>query len=123
MRTIESATVFRKELKKLRAHPDHSNIDPLLEEILALLVIDRPLPIKDCDHPLIGPYKGFRDCHIKSDIVLIYSKPKKPLGLHGLGRILRCFEVKYANPILNRAAKTKLAIWERGGSIKPQYST
>jgi mRNA interferase YafQ len=77
MRTIESATIFRKELKKLRAHPDHGNLDALLEAILELLVIDKPLPIKNRDHPLTGPYKGFRDCHIKPDIVLIYSKPNK----------------------------------------------
>jgi mRNA interferase YafQ len=77
MRTIESATIFRKELKKLRAHPDHCNIDPLLEEVLALLVIDKPLPIKNRDHPLTGPYKGFRDCQIKPDVVLIYSRPNK----------------------------------------------
>jgi mRNA interferase YafQ len=44
---------------------------------LELLVIDHPLPIKNRDHPLTGPYKGFRDCHIKPDMVLIYSKPNK----------------------------------------------
>jgi mRNA interferase YafQ len=77
MRTVESATVFRKELKKLKTHPDHGNLDALLEVVLELLVIDKPLPIKNRDHPLTGPYKGFRDCHIKPDVVLIYSKPNK----------------------------------------------
>jgi mRNA interferase YafQ len=77
MRTIESATVFRKELKKLKAQPDHGNLDELLEAVLELLVTDKPLPFKNRDHPLTGPYKGFRDCHIKPDIVLIYSKPNK----------------------------------------------
>lgn len=77
MRTIESATIFRKELKKLNAQPDHSNLGELLEAALELLVTDKPLPIKNCDHPLTGPYKGFRDCHIKPDIILIYSKPHK----------------------------------------------
>ena len=75
MRTIESATVFRKELKKLRVHPNHNNLDQLLTAVLELLVTDKPLPIKNRDHALTGPYKGFRDCHIKPDVVLIYSKP------------------------------------------------
>ncbi len=77
MRTIESATTFRKELKKLKARPDQHNLGELLEAVLASLVVDKPLPIKNRDHPLTGPYKGFRDCHIKPDIVLIYSKPNK----------------------------------------------
>jgi mRNA interferase YafQ len=77
MRTIESATIFRKELRKLIARPDHSNLSELLEAVLEFLVNDKPLPIKNRDHPLTGPYKGFRDCHIKPDVVLIYSKPTK----------------------------------------------
>lgn len=77
MRTIETATIFRKELKRLRTHPDHGNLDTLLQAVLEWLIADKPLPIKNRDHPLTGPYKGFRDCHIKPDVVLIYSKPDK----------------------------------------------
>ena len=62
MTTIESAKIFRKEPKKLNAHPDHANLGELL-------VIDIPLPIKNRDHSLTGPYKGFRECHIKPDVV------------------------------------------------------
>ena len=77
MRKIESATVFRKELKKLRLHRDHGNLDELLEAVLELLVADKALPVKNRDHPLTGPYKGFRDCHIKPDVVLVYGKPDR----------------------------------------------
>jgi mRNA interferase YafQ len=77
VRTIESAKIFRKELKKLGAQPDHATLGKLLEAVLELLVINKPLPIKNRDHPLTGPYKGFRDCHVKPDVVLIYSKPNK----------------------------------------------
>jgi mRNA interferase YafQ len=77
MRTIESATVFRKELKKLKTKPGHGNLDELLQSVLELLITDKPLPIKNRDHPLTGPYKGFRDCHIKPDVVLIYSRQNK----------------------------------------------
>jgi mRNA interferase YafQ len=77
MRTIESAKIFRKELRKLITRPDQSNLSELLEAVLEFLVNDKPLPIKNRDHPLTGSYKGFRDCHIKPDIVLIYSKPDK----------------------------------------------
>jgi mRNA interferase YafQ len=77
MRKVESATVFRKELKKLLSHPDHGNLNELLEAVLEMLAVDKQLPVKNRDHPLAGQYKGFRDCHIKPDIVLIYSKPDK----------------------------------------------
>jgi mRNA interferase YafQ len=77
MRTIDSSTLFRKELRKLKTNPDHGNLDELLEVVLDLLVVDKPLLIKNRDHPLTGPYKGFRDCHIKPDVVLIYSKPDR----------------------------------------------
>ena len=77
MRTVESATVFRKELKKLKAHAEYGNLHELLEAVLELLVIDIPLPIKNRDHPLTGPYKGFRDCLIKPDVVLIHRNPNK----------------------------------------------
>jgi mRNA interferase YafQ len=64
-------------LKKLTAQPEHSNLSELLEAALELLVSDRPLPLKNRDHSLTGRHKGFRDCHIKPDVVLIYSKPHK----------------------------------------------
>jgi mRNA interferase YafQ len=77
MRTIETATIFRKDLRKLTTNPDHSNLISLLEAVLASLTTDKPLAIKNRDHALTGHYKGFRDCHIKPDVVLIYSKPNK----------------------------------------------
>jgi mRNA interferase YafQ len=27
------------------------------------------------DHALAGEWSGFRDCHLRADLVLIYSKP------------------------------------------------
>jgi mRNA interferase YafQ len=77
MRAIESATVFKRDLKKLRANPNHASIDALLASILNLLEADKLLPAKYRDHALTGLYKGYRDCHIKPDVVLIYSKPDK----------------------------------------------
>ncbi|CWW74780.1 type II toxin-antitoxin system YafQ family toxin [Haemophilus influenzae] len=32
-----------------------------------------PLPEKYKDHALTGNWKGWRDCHIKNDLVLIYK--------------------------------------------------
>ena len=37
------------------------------------------------DHPLTGDWKGFRDCHLRPDLVLIYSVSETELTLVRLG--------------------------------------
>ncbi len=53
----------------------------LFEEVLTLLVEEKPLPEKYLDHPLAGKYKGHRGCHILNDWVLIYKIENKILTL------------------------------------------
>jgi mRNA interferase YafQ len=36
---------------------------------------DQALAERFRDHPLSGEWAGFRDCHVKPDLVLIYEKP------------------------------------------------
>lgn len=40
-----------------------------------------PLEEKYCDHGLKGKYKGFRECHIQPDGLLIYLLEKDVLTL------------------------------------------
>jgi mRNA interferase YafQ len=40
-----------------------------------LLLADKALPEKNLDHSLGGNWRGYRECHIKPDLLLIYSKP------------------------------------------------
>ena len=44
--------------------------------MLRALVNDAPLAEKYRDHMLSGEWSGFRDCHVKPDLVLIYEKPE-----------------------------------------------
>lgn len=37
------------------------------------------------DHPLKGNYKGFRECHIKPDLLLVYRIYKQELELYVFG--------------------------------------
>ena len=46
-----------------------------LDELIALLAADAPLPAHHRDHALAGERKDHRDCHVKPDLVLIYRKP------------------------------------------------
>ena len=58
------------------ATPRHSkDVGSLLPEILKLLLVDEPLPVKNRDHALSGDWAGYRECHVKPDLLLIYRKP------------------------------------------------
>ena len=58
------------------ATPRHSkDVGSLLPEILKLLLVDESLPEKNRDHALSGDWTGYRECHVKPDLLLIYRKP------------------------------------------------
>lgn len=44
----------------------------LLEDVVEKLLHNIPLDGKNRDHALIGNYKGYRECHIQPDWLLIY---------------------------------------------------
>lgn len=44
----------------------------LLEDIVEKLLHKIPLDVKNKDHALLGKYKGYRECHIQPDWLLIY---------------------------------------------------
>lgn len=76
MRTIERASAFKRDFKRVKAASHHrKDVDGLLAAVLTLLAADHPLLEKNLDHPLGGNWGGYRDCHLKPDLVLIYSKP------------------------------------------------
>jgi len=51
-----------------------------------MLAIDATLPFKNRDHQLKGEWMGFRDCHVRPDLVLIYRKfEPQMLELNRLG--------------------------------------
>jgi mRNA interferase YafQ len=45
-----------------------------LEVVITMLSSDTPLHSKYADHTLIGPWKGYRECHVRPDVLLIYKK-------------------------------------------------
>lgn len=60
---VELARKRGKDLQKLKA-------------LMKLLIEEKPLARKHDDHPLKGDYKGFRECKIEPDWLLIYTKDK-----------------------------------------------
>ena len=45
----------------------------LLRRTIAILASGEPLPARMRDHPLVGNYAGYRECHIAPDWLLIYK--------------------------------------------------
>jgi mRNA interferase YafQ len=83
MRKIDLQSRFKRDYKReKRANP---SLDTILTPVLEMLVMDTVLPERLSDHPLRGEWKGFRDCHIKPDLVLIYAKSDDVLSLARLG--------------------------------------
>lgn len=66
--------VTRQYLKDLKLARKRQLDEKLLNEIIAKLAFGKPLPAKNHDHALTGDYKGFRECHIIPDWLLIYSR-------------------------------------------------
>jgi mRNA interferase YafQ len=89
MRRIERTKAFKRDYQRTIAMPKHRDLDNLLPAVFTLLASDTPMPAKYVDHPLRGEWKDFRDCHVKSDLVLIYRKTGNDvlqlvrLGSHG----------------------------------------
>ena len=54
----------------------------LLDEVVTKLANQEKLLERYCDHPLLGNYKDFRECHIQPDWLLIYSVDDEELELY-----------------------------------------
>lgn len=67
---IVYTTQFKKDYKKVMKQ----NKEPgKLKIVVKKLVAGAKLEPKYKDHQLIGYFKGYRDCHIESDWLLIYK--------------------------------------------------
>jgi mRNA interferase YafQ len=53
--------------------------------IIKELQIGTELPEKYVDHSLSGNWQGYRDCHVKPDLVLIYKSKSGILKLARIG--------------------------------------
>lgn len=62
---------FKKDFRRTLKQPGHTQ--ERFQEVLSLLMQERPLPEKFRDHALTGSFTGHRECHILPDWLLIYK--------------------------------------------------
>lgn len=72
-RKISHSRHFARDYKRESKGRHGAGLQESLKPILDKLVNDIPLDSKYRDHTLIGAWKGYRDCHVKPDLVLVYQ--------------------------------------------------
>ena len=71
-------TQFKKDYKLAKKR----NVDiEELFKVIAMLQNQQILPEEKKDHPLVGNYKGYRECHVRPDLLLIYKINENKLEL------------------------------------------
>lgn len=82
MLKISPTNAYKRDFKKIAAELVGSSE---YVEVMYCLINALPLAEKYRDHALSGEWQGFRDCHIKPDLVLIYTVEEELLRLVRLG--------------------------------------
>ena len=74
MRKIERSSVFKRDYKREAKGQHRSTLDDSFKPILIALATDQVLDVRYRDHDLSGDWAGYRECHVKPDLLLIYRK-------------------------------------------------
>jgi mRNA interferase YafQ len=90
VRQIVQTAQFKKDLKKVALSGRHQTGE--LFEIVTRLAKDEPLVEKNRDHALAGNWRHHRECHIRSDWLLIYKVAPELLMLVRTGSHGELFE-------------------------------
>jgi mRNA interferase YafQ len=69
MRILKQTSQFKKDLKRIQNNPKKV---AGLEVVLWLLKETGTLPLKYQPHILKGNYKGYMECHVENDLLLIW---------------------------------------------------
>ena len=74
MRTIDRSSSFKRDYKREAKGQHRVALDDTLKPVLLALATDQPLDARHRDHDLSGDWAGYRECHVKPDLLLIYRK-------------------------------------------------
>jgi mRNA interferase YafQ len=89
MRRIERTNAFRRDYKREQRGQHRRDLEALVSSVASLLAADESLPDRNHDHALGGDWQDCRECHLRSDLLMIYRKVGEEvlqlirLGTHG----------------------------------------
>lgn len=69
MKILKLTSQFKKDLKRYKHKTEVIN---KLETILKILAQGFPVPEENRPHLLTGNYKGYMECHVENDTLLIW---------------------------------------------------
>ena len=70
MLRLDLSSKFKRDLKKIKKQrTDIAKLDA----VIALLQNEKALPNRHQDHELVGNWRGYKECHISPDWLLIYK--------------------------------------------------
>ncbi|WP_018912973.1 type II toxin-antitoxin system YafQ family toxin [Thiomonas sp. FB-6] len=93
MRNLERASAFKRDYKREAKGLHRGSLDRALKPVLIALANDESLDTRHRDHELSGNWTGYRECHVKPDLLLIYRKSDPDtLRLARLGSHAELFE-------------------------------
>ena len=76
--TVKLTTTFKKDYKMAMKRGRKLE---LIDKVITTLALGENLPNENRDHDLHGNWKGYRECHIQPDWLLIYKIEKDILVL------------------------------------------
>ena len=85
MRQVRRTAQFKKDVKRMQKRgKGFGQFRAVISKIVNTVALDK----KYHDHPLLGTYKGYRECHIESNWLLIYKRTQTEVilirtGTHG----------------------------------------
>ena len=71
-RDVKQTNDFHRDWERLE-HSGKHDMQRIKEAMTLLAANDAPLPPEWKDHELEGKLKGYRECHVKGDLLLLYQ--------------------------------------------------
>ena len=82
MYTVVQHQDFRRSyLKFVRSGKLKPRAQAELLRVVEMLRTNKSLPVRNRDHALKGEWLGYRECHIKGDMLLVYERKEDVLVL------------------------------------------
>ena len=81
-------SAFKKDIKRYR----HSRYTKAIKEILSKLINGEKLPERCNDHKLTENFKGYWECHVKDDLLIVYTTEGEKIYFARLGTHAEVFD-------------------------------